>query len=224
MKKITRWIELIFIFGIPLLLLILCMQFKTINTYDENNNVISSEKVLDIKELDFINSEVKTYYNYTYYNTNDIILLNPNETIMINYNKNTTFHILSIDNVTNYYYIYYSYNNLNYYLDLETQATSRLLTMDIIYNESNFTIIRNSSNPTQVVCDTGNVIKSIETKTIQENTISKVLNIMYDSLGINNNIIIQLIVIYTLLWIIMFIIWHIFYLPFNKLLHLFEKE
>lgn len=308
MKKITRWIELIFIFGIPLLLLILCMQFKTINTYDENNNIITSEKILDIKELDFISTQEKTYKSISYINNekiiNDIINENYykvalNQYIFNKYLFNLSYMYTEDLDYEEYFYIdddmpliWFDlkrkvnnniYNVANFELrigmsdkndNLGDENWEELIKQNknfklYIYDENYTWNIEYGINETYWLDNNGKIIinieklineikaktgerleelfidnviitnlysnntmesdclftnTEIETKTINENAISKVLNIMYDSLGINNNIIIQLIIIYTLLWIIMFIIWHIFYLPFNKLLHMFDKE
>lgn len=49
----------------------------------------------------------------------------------------------------------------------------------------------------------------------------KIKNLLIDNLSINDSIILDIIICYTMLWFIMFVIWHFFYLFFDGLVHLF---
>lgn len=54
--------------------------------------------------------------------------------------------------------------------------------------------------------------------------LASVFSDLYSALGITSNVLLQIIVIYVILLVIMFIVWHLIYVPLDFIAHLPERK
>lgn len=180
---------------------------------DMSNNYLEYNYYVNVKDFDIIN-----YYgemSFRSYNDNEIDLgsnntleiWNTNATILYNISGNNNGgdwwddNIILIDAPSFYTYLndeanYYNMNINTYYI-----------------GEGYFNIY---------VAKYLDYNSYVETENI--NLFGKIENLICNTLQISNNIVLDILIVYTFLWFIMFIIWHLFYLTIDFLLHFWKKE
>lgn len=135
MKKIKMWIELLFIFLLPLIFMSLSVKIETTKEYDENNNEISklNNFTWEYPYNDFKNE--KHYINYLKYNQ---------QVNNINFSITTSaLEIRGVNLVTNHKYLCYSdYSRVSNgnVIDYQTFLRYRGTTIFYAFNDNNYYI------------------------------------------------------------------------------------
>lgn len=293
-EKIKLIMELIFIFIIPLILLTISIDFKTVKTYDTNNNELTKEKTLKYDNLilnEYLNPKYSNYLDYNqqmtimnsgidYYapygtlingtykstNSNNICGIE----FLHNFISGHKYYIcIEIDTSINSDYLLYitdscldlangtfnnginiidniftssNQNKLVIHLDRTTIASinqewtfNKYYLIDLTQmfgsgyepiNKNEIELIINKE-PQEYITSKIITIKSnniiSENNSINYTPIGVVKNVLTDALNINNTITINIIYDYTILWIIMFILWHIIYGLFELIFHVIPK-
>lgn len=243
-KNIRLIMELIFIFIIPLLICCLCINVKDTYVYDITGNYNSSSKQIEFNSpfnLNVNTIETISNNNFTYNEQLDeepfsYLMQYPNGYIDINFtsmfidNTNISFNYYSIADESiydgdfnyefvldfDYCYFYYTGNfysilvNVSYFYNYLTDE------LGIIINDTDF-ITTNLYNLNIVDF---NVITENEDLSIY----GKIKSLIVNYLQVNDSVLIDFIITYTILWVLMFIIWHLFYRVFDAVAHLVKTK
>ena len=250
-KNLKFLMEMIFIFILPLLFILPCIKIKDNFVYDNEGNYQVSEKIIEF-DNSVINYTKLDYFKPSI-SSNDSIYQSGSRTKIwqeLNFNNNGGYYTLSQlpltihtsgkrlynGNFLNWYnvYIYINYNSELEEWSFSSNFNSVVETMDygISLRDNEFTInylnyeIDASGNIIPLPEEVSNKVLSIN-KDLQKsvnNLFGNIKDIILSNLGLQDNILIDIVVYYTFLWFIMFIIWHLFYLLLDLLLHFWRKE
>lgn len=238
-KNIKFILELIFIFIIPLVLLATC--FKQEKVYDENNNEV--EKYLTFNNIFVFNDETIQLYKYESVetlveSTNNFDFWNNHKSddylyIYIDYSTIATESIFfkygssdysltfdvendfeTIDNLVDFNYDSHGYIITDEEIVYNNKTYIKYDKVNGILNNYNLDVDTEYNNSFKFLVYS-NVFEYVPYMIISDNVINRFISYIYDTLGISTNWVLQFIVIYTLLWLVMWFIWHILYLPLD---------
>lgn len=153
-KNLKLIMELIFIFIFPIAFMLISVKSEVVNTYDENGNLLTTEKIFDFSEDTILRdyNDNLQYINYLNYNNNYNILNNNNiaydpinftinvKNLSPNYNFNNDDYLLLSFNQSvrnHYFYIKIISSNSSFYL--------KSYYNDAVYYVNNSYVINNIS-------------------------------------------------------------------------------
>lgn len=216
MRILKRIVEMIFIFVLPILLL-LC-TFKKAYVYDSNNNLVSqriefNSNIFSISEGDI------TYTYYEYYDYNEEVFIPANDTVLVNYNISPVIRYISGGE-----YIYLLVNDTTIQYSYPAITSVQVSSMEIVESNDYSVVLMRQFSDNTLVNKYGNIIKDFKTLTIRDNIVNRGLNIIFGYFGISDNVVLQLLVVYVLLMLIMLLIWYVIYVPFDMLFGLLLRK
>lgn len=229
-KHFKLIMELIFIFIIPLVILCINCNYQNTIAYDNNGNYQATEKHIEFTppftytKSTTINTETWIENNsYSTLQLDDIIKIYYDDMYDLGHNyygiillEDKYIEGLSYDDDTNYLFYYEDGINSNNYYQISSKTNEYI----ILTIEQDF-IDRLGLEP-DAFFKAKYYLKEGSTETITTNTIwGNLKDLIVDNLQIQDNQIVDIIITYTILWFIHFVIWHFFYLFFDGLVHLF---
>lgn len=231
--------ELIFIFILPLLFICFTSEIQVERefTYDNQGNYETSA---DTKKLSFdnsiikytktINKNVTTITHYTDWTT-----LN-NETIYIKYEDWDTTgtyiqNYIALLDGKDVYTIYINFlggESIPYLYYYGDGINEEYIGEEITYNNEIYYKFENVNSYSNDVWDFNYGFYKLEEtqgETITINTIwGNIKELLIENLDLNDNVLLDIVLCYTILWVIMFLIWHLLYGFLELLFHVIPSR
>lgn len=236
-KNLKLIMELIFIFILPLVFICFTseIQVERQYTYDNQGNYQISE---DTKKLSFDNSIIKYEKQETINievltSSTDLLNLDGTKTL---YLKLSDLTLSTNDNGINYQWFSYGlalsssiqeFNNYRLYIFKGFTSTYfEPIVVEIdneiyySYENVNLTLYEEEITNNNALYINNYFTYEQEEDEITVNTIwGNIKQLLIDNLDLNDNVLLDIVLCYTILWLIMFLIWHLFYGLFELLWH-----
>lgn len=234
-RNIKLIMELIFIFIMPLLILLPCISIHNDIVYDNNGNFVSVNK-----QLNFNNNFI---YGNNFIVESDIFIpldISYNEfidlsNVLIDSSSNTNYFMCqwgyTKDDDFVYYYCYYNTNfsswviasDSNYWGSYElinnnTFPIDNLSSFDYFVDFVENSIIADSSNFS--VLENSLFYQLIDLTITDYTLLGKIKLLFTEYLNFNDSPILDLFISYNFLWLMMFVSWHLMYAFLDFVIHL----